>query len=149
MATRTTSRQSTAKSKGATKKGSAGPKQSSPPLSNREYVNQKLVQLMKPVLDQYGISAFNELAGRIETTIREFSSEVDSLFSRMVDQSREDYEKMKSLLEPQAATDEECDEKEKEKDSETSEQMSDLERRLEEKEKKKNSNNKDETVATK
>ena len=58
----------------------------------------------------------------------------------MVDQSREDYEKMKSLLQPQEVEEEGSEENEVDDPAE----MSDFERRLEEKEKKKGSKTKDE-----
>ncbi len=65
---------------------------------NQEQIQKKLIKLSAPILEQYGQVAFEELINRLETTIQEFNAEVGTLFTEMVDQSKEDYGRLKSLM---------------------------------------------------
>lgn len=65
---------------------------------NQEQIQKKLIKLSAPILEQYGQVAFEELINRLETTIQEFNAEVGTLFTEMVDQSKEDYGRLKSLI---------------------------------------------------
>ena len=67
--------------------------------NNREQIQKKLIKLTAPILEQYGQIAFEELISRLETTIQEFNTEVGTLFTEMVDQSKEDFGRLKSLME--------------------------------------------------
>ncbi len=67
--------------------------------SNQEQIQKKLIKLSAPILEQYGQIAFEELINRLETTIQEFNAEVGTLFIELVDQSKEDYGRLKSLME--------------------------------------------------
>ncbi len=67
--------------------------------NNRELIQKKLIKLTAPILDQYGQIAFEELISRLETTIQEFNTEVGTLFTEMVDQWKEDFGRLKSLME--------------------------------------------------
>ncbi len=100
------------------------------PQNSREVIRQKLEELTAPILDRYGMPAFNEVMNRLETTVKEFTEEVNTLFSEMVDRSREDHERMKSLL-----TDEEGNEEEQDEKLENDEEISEFEKRLERMEK--------------
>ncbi|MFC1620353.1 hypothetical protein ACFL45_11195, partial [Candidatus Neomarinimicrobiota bacterium] len=75
---------------------------------------------------------FDELVTRLEGTVKGYTEEVDALFKEMVSQSREDYERMKSLL-----TVQEPDEGEQEDKVEEEETMSEFEKKLERQEKEK------------
>lgn len=66
---------------------------------NQEQIQKKLIKLTAPILEQYGQVAFEELINRLETTIQEFNAEVGTLFTEMVDQSKEDFGRLKSLME--------------------------------------------------
>ena len=94
--------------------------------NNREQIQKKLIKLTAPILDQYGQIAFEELISRLETTIQEFNAEVGTLFTEMVDQSKEDFGRLKSLMEQG---------EEPETEAETGEldlsEMSEYEKRLE------------------
>jgi hypothetical protein len=117
-----------AKSKAAGKKGAAKAG-SAEQQANREVAFQKLQEIAAPILEKYGVSAFDELVTRLESTVKEYTEEVNALFQEMVSQSREDYERMKSLL-----TGQEADEAESE-EPEEGETMSEYEKRLERMEK--------------
>lgn len=120
-----------AKSKTGGKKGAA----SKEPKTNREVAFDKLQMLTSPILEKYGVAAFDELVSRLENTVKEYTEEVDALFKEMVSQSREDHERMKTLLtgqEPEETEEEETAE-------ETEEAMSEYEKRLERMEKEKSS----------
>lgn len=95
--------------------------------NNREQIQKKLIKLTAPILDQYGQVAFEELISRLETTIQEFNTEVGTLFTEMVDQSKEDFGRLKSLLEQG-----EEPEAEAETDGLDLSEMSEYEKRLEE-----------------
>ncbi len=96
------------------------------PRNNQEIIRQKLEELTAPILDKYGIPAFDEVMNRLETTVKEFTGEVNTLFSEMVDRSREDHERMKSLL-----TEEDDNEGEQEEKLENDQEISEFEKRLE------------------
>ncbi len=100
------------------------------PLNNQEVIRQKLEELTAPILDKYGVPAFDELMNRLETTVKEFTEEVNTLFSEMVNRSREDHERLKSLL-----TEDEGDEGERDEKPDNDEEMSEFEKRLERMEK--------------
>lgn len=122
-----------AKSKAGGKRGAA----SKEPKTNREVAFDKLQTLTSPILEKYGVAAFDELVNRLENTVKEYTEEVDALFKEMVSQSREDYERMKTLL-----TGQEPDEAEAEDEEEVAEEeesMSEFEKRLEQMEKEKTS----------
>ena len=95
---RTTARTTGTKTKGRKKPGAAQAEKKSRPQTNREVVLQKLEQLTSPILEKYGVPAFDELVIRLEGTVKEFTEEVNTLFDEMVVQAREDHERMKSLL---------------------------------------------------
>jgi hypothetical protein len=123
-----------AKSKAGGKKGTAKGVASNEPQTNREIAFQKLQELASPILEKYGVTAFDELITRLEDTVKGYTEEVDALFKEMVSQSREDYERMKSLL-----TAQEPDEVEQEETEVEEETMSEIEKRLERQEKEKSS----------
>ena len=75
--------------------------------SNQEIIQKKLIKLSAPILEQYGQIAFEELINRLETTIQEFNEEVGTLFTGMVDQSKEAYGRLKSLMDQKEAPEEE------------------------------------------
>jgi hypothetical protein len=127
-------RTSGAKSKAGGKKGAAKGAGSGEQHANREIAFQKLEELASPILDKYGVTAFDELVSRLEDTVKGYTEEVDALFKEMVSQSREDYERMKSLL-----TGQDPDEVEQEETVEEEETMSEIEKRLERQEKEKSS----------
>ncbi|UCH09640.1 MAG: hypothetical protein JSU61_10500 [Fidelibacterota bacterium] len=125
---RTATRTTGAKTKGRKKPGSSQAGAKSEPQTNREVVFQRLEELTAPILDKYGVPAFDELVTRLEGTVKEFTEEVNTLFDEMVVQAREDHERMKSLL--VEGGDEECSEGETE-ELVNEEGMSELEKRLE------------------
>ena len=45
------------------------------PESNREVVYQKLEDLTTPILEKYGVPAFDELMHRMEETIKDFNDD--------------------------------------------------------------------------
>ena len=94
--------------------------------NNREQIQKKLIKLTAPILEQYGQIAFEELISRLETTIQEFNTEVGTLFTEMVDQSKEDFGRLKSLMEQG-----EEPEAEAETDGLDLSEMSEYEKRLE------------------
>ena len=112
------------KSRGLANKGVAKIKEAQPPKTNREIMEQKLSGLAAPVLEKYGTPAFDELITRLETTIEEFNAEVSNLFANMVNQSREDHARMKSMLHPEQGD-------EKEDALENDDNLSEIEKRLE------------------
>ena len=75
--------------------------------SNQEQIQKKLIKLSAPILEQYGQIAFEELINRLETTIQEFNAEVGTLFTELVDQSKEAYGRLKSLMDQKEAPEEE------------------------------------------
>lgn len=87
---------------------------------------RKMVELTEPIMEQYGEAAFDEVMTRMEATIQEFTQEVRTLFSEMVQQSREEHERLKAMLVQDEAV-EEGDLIEEEQDAE----MSEFEKRLE------------------
>lgn len=129
-AARTKSRASQAK--GRTDKAAKQAKETLQPPSNQEVIRKKLEELTSPILDKYGVLAFDEVMKRLETTVKEFTEEVSTLFDEMVSRSREDHERMKSLL-----TEEEGNDAEPEEELENEEDMSEFEKRLEHREQKK------------
>ncbi|MFC1480708.1 hypothetical protein ACFL6E_00480 [Candidatus Neomarinimicrobiota bacterium] len=103
-------------------------------LTNHDVVRERLQKLSLPILDRYGESAFDELLARLETTIEEFTGEFETLFTEMIDQSRDDYRRLQNLLAPDESV-EAVDEEEK---ADTSgDEMSEFERKLEEMEQEK------------
>ncbi len=134
MANRTVSRRKKDAGKGAEAKGKGrGGKEFTQEeemfrqTSNQEQIQKKLVKLSAPILEQYGQIAFEELIKRLETTIQEFNAEVGTLFTEMVDQSKEDYGRLKSLMEQ---SEEPVEEPDSGRIDDT--EMSDFEKRLEE-----------------
>ncbi len=125
------------KSRGLANKGAAKIKAALPPKTNREIMEQKLSALAAPVLENYGTPAFDELITRLETTIEEFNAEVSHLFADMVNQSREDHARMKSMLNPE-------DSGEQEEALENDDDMSEIEKRLENRDREANSKTSDE-----
>ena len=115
---------------GLAKKGAAKVKEALPPKTNREVMEQKLNGLAAPVLEKYGMPAFDELMTRLETTIEEFNAEVSTLFADLVTQSREDHARMKSMLSPEDGGEEENGGKKEEVLGDV-ENMSEVEKRLE------------------
>ena len=135
MAERSRARtKSRAKAGGLASKGAKQVKDALPPKNNREVMGRKLRQLTTPVLDKYGMPAFDELMERLEGTIEDFNAEVKSLFEDMVHQSREYHARMKSMLAP-----EEGDETGKANAMGNEENMSEYEKRLENMDKEKTS----------
>jgi len=129
MANRTGGRRASGKkgtAKGRNKNANKQVEHAAQPQNNREIVYQKLEELTAPVLEKYGVTAFDELMNRLENTIKEFTDEVNTLFTAMVSRSREDHERLKSLL-----TEEECEEEEQELELENEENMSAFEKKLE------------------
>ncbi len=102
--------------------------------SNQEIIQKKLTKLTSAILEQFGQIAFEELIGRLETTIQEFNEEVKSLFTEMVDQSKDDLGRLKSLM-----VQGEEDEDEPEPDVTDEAGLSEFERRLEAMDKDKSS----------
>ncbi len=138
MAERSRARtKSRAKAGGLASKGIKKVKDALPPKNNREVMDQKLRQLTTPVLDKYGIPAFDELIERLEGTFDDFNLEVTSLFEDMVHQSREHHARMKSMLAP-----EEGDETEEAGAMGNQDNMSEYEKRLENMDKEKTSDSK-------
>lgn len=134
MANRTVSRRKKDTGKGAEAKGKGrGGKEFTQEeemfrqTSNQELIQKKLIKLSAPILEQYGQIAFEELINRLETTIQEFNAEVGTLFNEMVDQSKEDYGRLKSLMEQGEEPEAEPETGRMDEESE----MSDFERRLE------------------
>ncbi|MBA7565018.1 hypothetical protein ES708_06688 [subsurface metagenome] len=82
--------------------------------------------MTSPVLEKYGIPALDELFSRIDMAMNEFKEEVDSLFTEMVDQAKEDHGRLKSLL----GKDEKAEEEPSE-EVEPAPELSEIERRLE------------------
>ncbi len=103
-------------------------------ISNQEIIQKKLNKLTSPILDQFGQIAFEELISRLETTIQEFNEEVKSLFTEMVDQSKDDLGRLKSLMVQGEESDDES-----EPDVADEAGLSEFERRLEAMEKDKSS----------
>ena len=95
-------------------------------ISNQEIIQKKLTKLTSAILEQFGQIAFEELISRLETTIQEFNEEVKSLFTEMVDQSKDDLGRLKSLM-----VQGEEDEDETEPDVADEAGLSEFERRLE------------------
>lgn len=132
MANRTGGRSATrtkttgSKAKGRAKQAATQAEPTPQPQNNREIVYQKLEEQTAPILEKYGVPAFDELLNRLESTIKEFNEEVGSLFTEMVDQSREEHERMKSLL-----SEEGCEGGEQEEKLENVENMSEFEKKLE------------------
>ncbi len=114
------------KAKGRAKQAATQAGSTPQPQNNRGIVYQKLEEQTAPILEKYGVPAFDELLNRLESTIKEFNEEVGSLFTEMVDQSREEHERMKSLL-----AEEGCEEGEQEEKLENVENMSEFEKKLE------------------
>ena len=114
------------RAKGRSKKSDNQAEETPQLQNNREVIRQKLEELTAPILDKYGMPAFDEVMNRLETTVKEFTEEVNTLFSEMVNRSREDHERMKSLL-----TEEECDEGEQVEKLENDKEISEFEKRLE------------------
>ncbi|MEE9162226.1 MAG: hypothetical protein V3U35_04555 [Candidatus Neomarinimicrobiota bacterium] len=123
---RRTGTKSKGKAGGLASMGAKKVKDALPPKNNREVMDQKLRQLTTPVLDKYGMPAFDELIERLEGTIEDFNVEVKSLFEDMVHQSREHHARMKSMLAP-----EEGDETSEAHAMGNEESMSEYEKRLE------------------
>jgi hypothetical protein len=98
MANRAGARSAGSKPKGRKKQGTTQAGSKNQPETNREVVFQKLDELTSPILEKYGVPAFDELVNRLEGTVKEFTEEVSTLFDEMVVQAREDHERMKSLL---------------------------------------------------
>jgi hypothetical protein len=98
-------------------------------LTNHDVVRERLQKLSLPVLERYGESAFDELLARLETTIEEFTTEFETLFTEMIDQSRDDYRRLQNLLAPEENT--EAVDEEAQPDS-SMDNMSEFERKLEE-----------------
>ncbi|MBA7661146.1 hypothetical protein ES703_69158 [subsurface metagenome] len=126
-----------ARAKGRSNKPASKAEETLQPLNNQEVIRQKLEELTAPILDKYGVPAFDEVMNRLETTVKEFTEEVNTLFSEMVDRSREDHERLKSLL-----TEDEGDEGEQDEKPENDEEMSEFEKRLERMEKENTSKSK-------
>lgn len=143
MANRASGRSSTkakstgSRTKGRSNKPASKAEETPQPLNNQEVVRQKLEELTAPILDKYGVPAFDEIINRLETTVKEFTEEVNTLFSEMVNRSREDHERLKSLL-----TEDEGDEGEQDKQPENDEEISEFEKRLERMEKENSSKSK-------
>jgi hypothetical protein len=114
------------RAKGRSKKPDNQAEETLQPQNNREVIRQKLEELTAPILDKYGMPAFDEVMNRLETTVKEFTEEVNTLFSEMVNRSKDDHERMKSLL-----TEEECDEGEQDEKLENDKEISEFEKRLE------------------
>ena len=114
------------RAKGRSKKPDNQAEETLQPQNNREVIRQKLEELTAPILDKYGIPAFDEVMKRLETTVKEFTEEVNTLFSEMVNRSREDHERMKSLL-----TEEDGNEGEQDEKLENEKEISEFEKRLE------------------
>lgn len=115
------------------KSGSKGGKKGNDddtPKTNHDVVRERLQELSMPILDKYGESAFDELLARLETTIEEFTTEFETLFSEMIDQSRDDYRRLQSLLTPDDATD--ASDESPKPETPAMDEMSDFERKLEE-----------------
>lgn len=125
------------KSRGLAHKGSAKIKEALPPKTNREIMEQKLSGLAAPVLEKYGTPAFDELMTRLETTIEDFNAEVSNLFADMVNQSREDHARMKSMLNPEHGD-------EQEEALKNDDNMSEIEKRLEHRDREATSKTSDE-----
>jgi len=143
MANRASGRSSTkakstgSRAKGRSNKPASKAEETPQPLNNQEVVRQKLEELTAPILEKYGVPAFDEIMNRLETTVKEFTEEVNTLFSEMVNRSREDHERLKSLL-----TEDEGDEGEQDEKPENDEEMSEFEKRLERMEKENSSKSK-------
>ena len=71
--------------------------------TNRDILKSKLDALTSPVMDRYGLTAFDELTARLGATIKAFSDELGELFSRMVSQSQDEYDRLKSLMTAETA----------------------------------------------
>ena len=143
MAKRTTRRKTATKKaagsprKGRTEKSKDTEQEKSQEISNREIAHQKLGDLTRPILKEYGVSAFDEVVSRLENTVTDFSQEVSTLFEAMVSRAKEDHERMKSLL-----TREDVDEPEVEEEVDTpleETEISEYEKRLERQERQKQS----------
>lgn len=98
--------------------------------TNHDVVRERLQELSMPILERYGKSAFDELLTRLETTIEEFTNEFETLFNEMIDQSRDDYRRLQSLLTPDDTTD--AVEEAPQPEATAMDEMSEFERRLEE-----------------
>ncbi len=98
-------------------------------LTNQDVVRERLQKLSLPILERYGESAFDELLTRLEMTIEEFTTEFETLFTEMIDQSKDDYRRLQNLLAPDESP--AAVEEEGQPDSEAAE-MSEFERRREE-----------------
>jgi len=118
--------------KGRTNKAAKQAKETLHPPNNQEVIRKKLEELTSPILDKYGVLAFDEVMKRLETTVKEFTEEVSTLFDEMISRSREDHERMKSLL-----TEDEGNELQPAEELENEEDMSEFEKRLEHTEQKK------------
>ncbi len=125
------------RAKGRSKKPDNQVEETLQPLNNQEVIRKKLEELTAPILDKYGVPAFDEIMNRLETTVKEFTEEVNTLFSEMVNRSREDHERLKSLL-----TEDEGDEGEQDEKPENDEEISEFEKRLERMEKQNSSKSK-------
>lgn len=92
----------------------------------QELLKDSVTEMTSPVLEKYGIPALDELFSRIDMAMNEFKEEVDSLFTEMVDQAREDHGRLKSLLGKDEIAEEEPSE-----EMEPAPELSEIERRLE------------------
>ncbi|UCH62620.1 MAG: hypothetical protein JSU77_12630 [Fidelibacterota bacterium] len=122
----TKAKSTSSRAKGRSSKSASKAEEKLQPQNNQEVIRQKLEELTAPILEKYGIPAFDEIMNRLETTVKEFTEEVNTLFSEMVIRSREDHERMKSLL-----TDDEGDEGGHDEKTENNVEMSEFEKRLE------------------
>lgn len=114
-------------SKNGTDKESAAP-ELSPQEANRALVLSRIEELTLPILDKYGELAFEEILGRLNQVIEEYTLEVQHLFTGLVDQAREDHGRLRGLLDRDAGeseTDESAPAPTEDKN------MSEFERRLE------------------
>ena len=130
MAERSTSRRSARGGKKSSDNGKNAktPEPENSVEMNRAKVRLRLEELTLPILEKFGQPAFDELHSRLEVVIREYTIEVEGLFSDLVGQAKLEHERLMGLLKR--------DETEGDGDSPDpvladDEDLSDIERRLE------------------
>lgn len=113
-------------SKNNTGKKTAAP-ELTPQEANRALVIRRIEELTLPILEKYGEPAFEEILGRLNRVIDEYTAEVQHLFTGLVDQAKEDHGRLRGLLDRDEGGTETAEAEAPPEDRD----MSEIERRLE------------------
>ncbi len=113
-------------SKNSTDKKTAAP-ELTPQEANRALVIRRIEELTLPILEKYGEAAFEEILGRLNQVIDEYTAEVQHLFTGLVEQAKEDHGRLRGLLDRDEGGTETAEAEAPPEDRD----MSEIERRLE------------------